>query len=170
VSKFVVVIEGCDKTGKSTLAGLLAKDLGWPVVKMNQPRTPGPHVAAQECLDVLGAQKGPFIADRFHLGESVYGPIYRGTLPMDHVDMRLIETRLQARGCLLVLMTDSVKMIIARFKALKEDFAKEGDVRDIVEKYQVEWERSRLAKIRARLSSTDLARTVVSLVRAEAEL
>lgn len=65
---FVIVIEGADKTGKSTLAASLVKFTGWPVAHMRQPASPGPDVALQECLDALEHQKGPFIADRFHVG------------------------------------------------------------------------------------------------------
>jgi hypothetical protein len=146
--QFVVVVEGCDKTGKTSLVAALHEALGWPMVKSSQ--TTGPDAALQEYLDVLDHEKGHFIADRFHVGESVYGPIYRGTLPLDHTAMRLVEERLLDRGCLLVLMEDDPEAVIARFKALKEDFAREQDVRDIIAKFDVEWRRSRLAKIRAR--------------------
>lgn len=146
--QFAIVIEGCDKTGKSSLATTLHYALGWPVVKSSQ--TTGPDAALQEYLDVLEHEKGHFIADRFHLGESVYGPIYRGTLPMGAVAVGLVEERLLNRGCLLVLMEDKPDAVVARFKALDESFAREADVPDILEKFDLEWRRSRLAKIRAR--------------------
>jgi hypothetical protein len=145
---FVVVVEGCDKVGKSTLAAGLHELLGWPVVKFSQPALGG---ATKEYLAALAAHDGPFIADRFHLGESVYGPLYRKSSPMNQYDVRLIENALLDRGALLVLMEDAAENIIARFKALSEDFAREQDVPVILREFGKLWRQSRLAKVRATL-------------------
>jgi hypothetical protein len=75
--------------------------------------------------------------------------------------MKVIEERLLDRGCLLVLMEDEPKAIIERFRALDENFAKEVDVRDIVAKFDLEWRRSRLAKIRAHWRPNGLDRRTI---------
>ena len=161
--RFVIVIEGVDKTGKSSLAAALRETLGWPVVKSSQ--TTGPDAALQEYLDVLEHQKGHFIADRFHLGESVYGPVYRGTPPMDDAAVRLVEIRLLERGCLLVLMEDYAAAIAGRFKAHGEDFARAADVSDLLLRFDNEWRRSRLAKIRARWDELVVPQAVLGVVQ-----
>lgn len=143
---FVIVIEGCDKTGKTSLATALSSMLGWPVVKCVQP---GPGGAVKEYLSKLSDNRGPFIADRFHLGESVYGPIYRDTPPIRQPYLDIIESVLLSRGSLLVLMEDRVDRIVERFKRLDESFAKIRDVLLIARNFDLEWRRSRLAKIRA---------------------
>lgn len=163
---FVIVVEGCDKTGKTSLSRELESATGWSVVKTSQPKTPGPDAATMEYLETLATHRGPFIADRFHVGESVYGPIYRKTLPIGPTNLRLIEDKLLDRGCLLVLMEDDPDAIIKRFRKHNEDFAKEQDVRDIVQKYVVEWRRSHLAKIRASWTAALLVRTVVDVALA----
>jgi len=167
--RFAVVIEGCDKTGKSSLAAALRDALGWPVVRSSQ--TTGPDAALQEYLDVLEHQKGHFIADRFHLGESVYGPIYRGTPRLDPSAVWLIEERLLDRGCLLVLMEDDPEALVSRFRELDEGFAWEGDVPDLLARFDVEWRRSRLAKVRAHwrpngVGERTIHHTIVDLVTA----
>lgn len=87
---------------------------------------------------------------------------------MDPAAMKVVEERLLDRGCLLVLMEDDPAAIAARFRALGEDFAREADVRDILERYDAEWRRSRLAKVRARWDgeSDHVARLVVGVAEA----
>lgn len=143
---FVIVIEGCDKCGKTSLAKRLRDRFDWPIVKCSQPK-PGGAVA--EYMSAIANQPGPFIADRFHLGESVYGPIYRGTPRLDGLDCRAIEDQLIDRGSLLVLMEDRPDRIAERFKRLGESFARASDITRILVDFELEWRRSRLAKIRA---------------------
>jgi hypothetical protein len=142
---FAIIIEGCDKTGKTTLANHLASMLQWPVLKFGQP---GPAGAFAECMAAAQEYDGPFIADRFHLGESVYGPIYRKRSGISAVEAKEIEGALHARGALLVLMEDDPSGIVRRFKELDEDFAKETDVPAICDKFEALWLQSHLAKLR----------------------
>jgi thymidylate kinase len=144
MSEFVIVIEGCDKTGKSTMAAQLSAMLEIPVKKFGQP---GPEGAAAEYHRALDGTPGSFICDRFHLGESVYGPIYRKVAPMNQFDVRAIENKLLKRGCLLVLMEDSPERIIERFKQHNEDFARGDDVHRIVAEFERVYLQSRLSKI-----------------------
>lgn len=148
---FVIVMEGCDKTGKTTTAQRLGADLEWPVLKFGQPGPEGPFA---EYMRALVNHDGPFIADRFHMGESVYGPIYRGTPPMSAEQTEQIEELLFARGALVVLMEDFPSAVIDRFKALKEDFAREDDVYKIMNKYEELFRACRLPKMRATLNDT----------------
>lgn len=162
--KFVIVVEGVDKTGKTSLANGLSEILGWPIKKFSQPK-PGKSAAA-EYMDAVGpcGVPGPFIADRFHLGESVYGPIYRKTEPMHVHDHRMIERALVERGCLLVLMTDSPDVIVQRFLDLGEDFAKAEHVEEIVKRFDELWLESRLPRVRFRWAD-DLPDIVAMIVR-----
>jgi len=168
---FVIVMEGCDKTGKTTTAQALGEMLEWPVLKFGQP---GPEGAFSEYLDALVKHDGPFIADRFHMGESVYGPIYRGTPPMHDDQVSEIEELLFARGALVVLMEDEPQAVIARFKQHREDFAREDDVYKIMNGYEDLFRACRLPKMRATLNDTlpvVIANLVVQLTwreRAEA--
>jgi hypothetical protein len=146
---FVVVVEGCDKCGKTSLAASLGDLLKWPVVHFSQPKTPGG--ATQEYLHALAERPGPFIADRFYLGESVYGPLYRSTPPIPGADVAILETVLHARGSLLVLMEDAAWRVEDRFIRLEEDFARAQDVPVILREFDRLWRESRLAKVRATL-------------------
>jgi hypothetical protein len=147
LDRFAIIIEGTDKCGKTSLATQLSAMLGWPIVKCSQP---GPMGAVHEYLTTLRATAGPFIADRFHLGESVYGPLYRGGFGINQFDFREIEGHLMNRGSLLVLMEDDPEPIVARFKRLNEDFARADDIPKLLDGFDREFYRSRLPKLRFR--------------------
>jgi hypothetical protein len=161
---FVVVIEGIDKSGKSSLAAAVRGLTGWPVMKFGPPKNAGG--ASLEYFKALVDNPGPFIADRFHLGESVYGPLYRGTERMHPVSAAAIEGILLGRGALLVLMEDSPDRVAERFTSLGEDFSKVADVSTILADFDREWRESRLAKIRATWGSELLPYTVLAVVEA----
>jgi hypothetical protein len=170
VNGFVIVIEGIDKSGKTSLAAALSSMLGWPVVKCVQP---GPGGAVREYMAKLRDNPGPFIADRFHLGESVYGPLYRRTPRLSNFEVESIENLLGDRGALLVLMEDRPDRIVERFKKLDENFARAVDVEPIVREFEHQWRRSRLAKIRATWDAalpgvvSDVVRRMTALWRAK---
>lgn len=97
----IILLEGSDCVGKTTLANACADALtaaGKTVVrrKNGTPKHPDPLV---EYLVPLHDHDGtePWIIDRAHLGELVYGPILRGgsrlTLPQAHY-IELVLTRL----------------------------------------------------------------------------
>lgn len=143
----IIVVEGCDKTGKTSLCAELSRCTGVPVKKFGPPsdRVLGEYFEAVD-------SGHDFVADRFHLGELVYAPIYRGYVP-DPALVERLEDRLVARGALLVLMEDDVPAVVGRFRALREDFAREGDVVSILCNFAAAYERSRLAKVRLRWSA-----------------
>lgn len=143
---FVLIIEGCDKTGKSSLAKAVGEMLKWPVLKFGQP---GPRGALVEYQGALLDHEGPFVADRFHLGESVYGPIYRHTLGINQFDVRALEHQIDERGGgLLVLMEDQPDKIAARFREWDESFAKDGDIVKICDGFERQFSMARMPKIR----------------------
>lgn len=163
-SGFVVVVEGCDRTGKTTFCDFLSKLLGWPIVKFSQPKGD----AMAEYAEALRAHPESFIADRLHLGESVYGPIYRGTTPVPDDRFYAFEAELAARGALLVLMTDTPERVIKRFEVHGEDFAKGDHVRAILEAFDFQFVRSALPKVRMNMETgTQLEKvtTVAGLAR-----
>lgn len=127
----IIILEGCDKTGKTTLARALARMLGWPVVAFKQPKTTPP---VDEYFRAA-LQPGRFIFDRFHLGQLVYGPVYRGERDRRE-RFRLLELLLRARGAVLVYLRHCVPELIQRFRRDREDFAKEGDVSRLLTLYE----------------------------------
>jgi len=159
---FVVILEGVDKTGKTTVANDLRNILGWPIIKHSQPKPP--VTAYEEYNATLDRVTEPFIADRFHLGEAVYGPLYRGTQTPANDVVIPFEMRLHVRGALLIFMTDKAEPIKARWREHKEDFAQEDMLRKMLLAYESEYEASLLPKLRLRLEP-DLALKLVPIIR-----
>jgi thymidylate kinase len=75
----IVIIEGTDLVGKSTLAERLAADLGWPVVKLRWDLIGDPKVEttamAKATLAMLDALRPDVIFDRSFLSWWAYGPV-----------------------------------------------------------------------------------------------
>ena len=71
----VVVLEGCDGTGKTTLATALAVRHGYTV--MHFGRTPGKVDLAARYRSVL-SRPGRIVLDRSFISELVYGPLRHG--------------------------------------------------------------------------------------------
>ena len=83
----IVVFEGADSVGKTTLARAVAEDNGWRYMKMSSPTASKPaeqRIEQKRCielaLDGLKHDDG-FVFDRSWLGEWVYAPLFRGYTP-----------------------------------------------------------------------------------------
>lgn len=151
----MIVVEGCDKTGKSSVASALCYALGWPTIHFSAPKS-GEDAIAQYSRE-LATNPRPFIADRFHLGEFVYGPLYRGSVP-DADRMRALEDQLIRRGALLVLMYDSPAAVVERFQRHGETFARVDHAPRILSDFDDAWRASRVAKVRLRWSADEVER------------
>jgi hypothetical protein len=68
----VIVLEGCDGTGKSTLATLLGTRCGYTIIRSG--RLPDGADLAERYGEVL-AQPGNLVLDRSFITELVYGPL-----------------------------------------------------------------------------------------------
>lgn len=69
----MIIIEGADGVGKSTLANRLSEKLGWPIHHMGVPDPDFDYMGGY--LEKI-VEYGPrCILDRFHLGAFVYGTI-----------------------------------------------------------------------------------------------
>lgn len=146
----LIVIEGPDRVGKSTLVGecrRMISDAGRQVVSMHRGSPdPDSHPLHDYALPIsvyTPASPGDrgtcsIICDRLHLGDLTYGPIYRGecrqTAEMVHYTTALID----ARGGVKVHMTSDPEIVIRRVKAEGEinSYLKIPDVHRVVDAYR----------------------------------
>ena len=70
----IVIIEGCDGTGKTTLAKKIAKKFKLKYLHESAPPKPGYEYYAEKALTL----PNNCVVDRFHLGECVYPRIKKG--------------------------------------------------------------------------------------------
>lgn len=112
----LVVLEGVDKAGKSTLAEKLKEKLGFPVVHFGKPG-PDPAIEYAEFLRTCGDA----ICDRFYVGELVYGPLLRGKQSMTPLQIATIERMCRKVGMILIHVDPPYNLIAARLKLMGDD-------------------------------------------------
>lgn len=98
----IIVLEGPDFAGKSTLSAGLAAACGATIVPNGPPPATGSirqHYADQ----IERAASGPgTVFDRLHIGELIYGPELRGQTRLSEEDLERLEGQLTAVGAVRV--------------------------------------------------------------------
>ena len=115
----LVIIEGADKTGKTTLAKALAAKLGW---KYEHFSAPGKDPAF-EYADFLLNLKRPTVCDRFYVGELVYGPLLRGKSLMTRTQILTIERLCRFRAAILIHAAPKPDIMMDLFDRSSEEEA-----------------------------------------------
>lgn len=122
----IIILEGVDGSGKSTLADKLAvagEAAGYKVIK--EHRGPIQSTIVDEYVRPLFdvAHDELLIADRWHVGELIYGPLYRGvSLAKPHLEA--IEGLLDMLHGVRVIVTAPLPVIRTRLEARGEDYLK----------------------------------------------
>jgi hypothetical protein len=114
-----IIIEGADKTGKTTLANAIVKKFGCKYVHFGKPK----KRAATEYAEYLLSTNENQVCDRFHLGELVYGPIFRGGAAIDDVEFATIERLLRLKQAILIQTTTDVTLANSRLAVSTQDEA-----------------------------------------------
>ena len=146
----VIILEGCDKTGKSTLAKELQERHGYKVIKCSNPKG-DPYV--EYVTKLLGEDN--VIFDRFLYGELVYGPIYRRKSQLNANQVQNLELLLRSRDAVVVYCHAGVDFIKRKFTEENEDFAKAEHVERILSGYEDVLSRSTLRVIRRAIPTSD---------------
>jgi thymidylate kinase len=109
----VVVLEGCDGTGKTTLATTLATQHGYSVV--HSGRTPDDVDLLARYRSIL-ATPGKIVLDRSFISELVYGPLQYGRSRLTTSDATQLALLVAARGGVLVHLISWPETIVARLR------------------------------------------------------
>jgi uracil-DNA glycosylase family 4 len=75
----LIVIEGPDGVGKTTIAKFIASESGFKYKKFSNP--PNQDAAYKEYIDWLSSRQPNTVCDRSWLGEFVYAPLFRNYAP-----------------------------------------------------------------------------------------
>lgn len=130
------VLEGPDGAGKSFLAATLQSTLNLRVEHFGPPERPPLEEYLHWLVDLDGTHHSHHrVIDRFHLGESVYGPIFRGTKPLTIPELSTIEWALMVRGYTLIHVTRSLKDLIDVIQERGDDMVNVDQVNQVVESY-----------------------------------
>lgn len=118
----MLIIEGPDNVGKTTLAKELLRRL-WEEKR--------PYTYAHMGLlppswdfswDYVSRMSRFIVQDRFHLGETVYGPLLCGRNRIDKDTMRWIDGYLRLKGALVVIVSSTATRIESNWDPLREAF------------------------------------------------
>lgn len=140
----LILLEGCDGAGKSTLADRLilsAERIGMPhkLLHRGVPER-DPFLEYTEDLVDYQPHAKPvelWVLDRWHLGELVYGPIYRGKSLLGGRGRKMIEQLLLEKGASRVLMDAPNDLLEHRaFESRGEEYLKRADLPRVADAYR----------------------------------
>lgn len=156
----LILLEGPDGAGKTTLADRLAVAVqhrfGSEPIRMHSgppTRTPDEeYIGRLEPYDV----RAKIIADRWHLGEMVYGPIFRGESKLTLDSCHHIEQYLMARGALLIYVNPPFETLKTRLQTRGDDMVEDtSQLGHIVKGYKRVLEESLFADTIIRIEHPD---------------
>lgn len=131
----MIILEGCDGTGKTTLAKKLIKDLGLTYFKKSVPEGD----PFQDYLKTIGEAEPTYIFDRLYLGERVYPQVKPNRTPMALTKKQLLERLLNAKGAILLLCHGTNDQILETFLSRGEDFITFDEAKKVNSLYRVEY-------------------------------
>ena len=140
----LIILEGVDGAGKSTLADALitehksrhgsyrAKVLHrGPLDKDRDPLDEYENSLEYSAADFASLT----VCDRWYLSEMIYGPLYRGRSRLDEFRWVHVNKFLEARGALKIVVTAKASTIIERLDSRGEDYLKPEHIKLVHHKY-----------------------------------
>lgn len=129
----VIILEGCDKCGKSTLAKVLSEKTGYPIVHFGAPKD---RKECDEMFDMYRDYLGTHddvILDRSWYSDLVYGPIFRGRPSMNNAQVAMLERIVSRKGCVLYHCYDSAENIMKRVGEQGDEYTTAETVQNILD-------------------------------------
>jgi hypothetical protein len=127
----IFILEGENKTGKTTLSGKLVNEYGFKYKKFSQPKN-DPYI---EYLEFIYNIRKNWVIDRFLWGELVYGPIYRGKSGISPDQFRNVEMLLQAKNSVVIYCDDLPDNIAGRYISDHEEWAVTSKIKSVLKEY-----------------------------------
>ena len=141
----IIILEGPDGSGKTTLANQLRNKLGYIIIKTGPPK-PNEDVFCSYTNALLTAvESGKLtVFDRHYLGELIYGPLLRGENKLGVQGRDLLERLIAARGVTLVVCSPSWKTLVAGWRGKDDLLKQEQQLHTVCDAYLAEAERLHL--------------------------
>lgn len=119
----LVYIEGTDRTGKSTLAKLIAIHLGCYIEHCSKPKTDDPFSEYKEMIEKAVKHRN-LVFDRGYLGEYVYANLWRGGCKITPEQFRELDLISFQVPSIVIHAYASPEVILERCKREGEDLLK----------------------------------------------
>lgn len=137
----MIILEGIDAVGKTTLAKALAQRLNTTVIHSSKPALNLGWVEYHNRNLTLK----PAIYDRYHIGEAVWPIIFEdGRKPMLRWQQHMVERMLLQKSAVLILLNDSLEKINSRLKDRGEDEISQQCYKETVDLFRDSCEHSLL--------------------------
>lgn len=121
----LIVLEGVDGAGKTHLKDRLAMKHGARTRMLHSAQLhEDPMIAYEWSLRDYDRRDltALWVLDRWHVGELVYGPLYRGRSLLTEPAAKHVELFLESLGALRVVVTDSIGVVQDRLRDRGESF------------------------------------------------
>lgn len=145
----LIIIEGPDRTGKTTLADVLG-EYGAEVAHAGIPEA---HPLQEYVLSLEGRLIFNEVFDRWHLGQAVYPKLNPEREPLKNYERIWIELFLRSRGATLTWVQHTSDEVGARVKEDPDSYLKEDQVAQCVRLFKDAIETSLLPKHSVRFGS-----------------
>jgi hypothetical protein len=170
----LIVVEGPDGAGKTTLVAQLADALrtAYPLDTVEPwkagPPPPGAHpldLYASPLLDYRPGTGRHIICDRHHIGEWIYPGVLDRATKADLPSWRWLDLFLAARGALLVHATASVETLAENVARRGDDLVTVGQLFAISQAYSLLLRTTRLPVLTYRFGDPLAVADVISMAR-----
>lgn len=126
----LIIVEGADCTGKSTLISALKDAIDQPVTLLGKGPPTSRNAVVEYLWPLAGYAPGSgehIICDRWHLGEMIYPEIFHRNSIMTSAQFDFIHGTLMHLGALVVYLEPPLSTVHARFNARGDKLIKNID-------------------------------------------
>lgn len=123
----IIIIEGPDGSGKTTLAEKLSRQTKYPILHRTQPKTEEEKkLMMGEYLQTIRSGKN-MIFDRCWYSEMAYGPVMRDASVISYPEMYELEEQLAKTGALIIYATGPKAALWQRCQRRGEEYITSRD-------------------------------------------
>lgn len=123
----IIIIEGPDGSGKTTLAEKLSRQTKYPILHRTQPKTEEEKkLMMGEYLQTIRSGKN-MIFDRCWYSEMAYGPVMRDASVISYPEMYELEEQLAKWGAIIIYATGPKAALWQRCQKRGEDYVTSRD-------------------------------------------
>jgi len=144
----LMIIEGVDGVGKTTLAERVRGKIGGKLLHRGVPEK---HPLVEYTEELVGYRPGMHmhvVCDRWHWGELIYGPLYRGETLLGDDGRKEVDAFLNRRGAFVVHMRSDADTIRERWKVRGEDYLRDEHLEHVMAHYDEVAQDSRVPVVR----------------------
>jgi thymidylate kinase len=132
----IIIVEGVDGSGKSTFIEMIKEEIPDRFNVISWHCGPIEYTAEEEYyLPLLGVEEDFMVSDRWHVGEMIYGPLYRSESKVEGEWKEKIEKLLDDLGAIKVIMMPNLEEVKRRLADRGEDYLQDEHVEEVYNFY-----------------------------------